>query len=472
MANSNHGIFSAISLLSSILIVAACTAPGTQLGSIRHKGEIRVVTTYSPATYYIDADSESGFEYELVRLFAEQLNVRLQVIAAANKAEMIAILKRGEADIAVGLIKRTYAEDADLVAGPEYYSVTQQVIYKKGLERPTTPDDLGPFQLHVAEGLIRPELLKKVKDEHPEFSWRFHRDLSSTDLIEQVQNEQIAYAAVYSNELTMAQQTYPELRSAFAINGANPLTWLIRRSGDASLLIEIEAFFKDINQSGHLAELIEYFYGPIKKFDYVDQSRFVERYATRLPKYEDLFRHAGELYRVDWRMLAAMSYQESHWNERARSPTGVRGLMMLTMDTARRFNVSSRVHPEQSIMGGAEYFRMLVNSVPERIPEPDRTWLALAAYNIGSGHMEDARKIAQKRGGNPDKWQDVKAALPLLRQEKWYKDTMFGYARGTEAVTYVENIRKYYNAMVQLTQDGIRPGVNPPRIVQLQASAL
>jgi membrane-bound lytic murein transglycosylase F len=115
---------------------------------------------------------------------------------------------------------------------------------------------------------------------------------------------------------------------------------------------------------------------------------------------------------------------------------------------------------------------MLVNSIPERIPEPDRTWLALAAYNIGSGHLEDARKITQKRGGNPDKWQDVKNALPLLRQEKWYKDTLFGYARGTEAVTYVENIRKYYNSMVQLTQDGIRPGVNPPRIIQLQASAL
>ena len=472
MPNTYYKILPIILVLPLLLAATACFRPDTQLGEIRNRGELRVVTTLSPTTYYIDADSETGFEYELVRLFAEQLKVKLRVITASNKADMIAILKRGGADIAVGLIKRTFAEDQDLVSGPEYYSVNQQVIYKNGFDRPKTPNDLDPFQLHIAEGLVRPETLMKLKEEHPEFNWKFHNDLNSGHLIEQVQNDQIAYAAVYSNELTLAQQTYPELRASFSISEPSPLIWLSMKSADTTLLDEIQTFFKTTNESAFLAELIEYFYGPVKKFDYVDQKRFVERFSTRLPKYMALFKHAAEQYRFDWRLLAAMSYQESHWNARARSPTGVRGLMMLTLDTAKQFNVSSRLDPEQSIMGGTEYIRQLVNSIPERIQEPDRIWFALAAYNIGSGHMEDARIITQKRGGNPDKWQDVRNALPLLRQEKWYKGTLFGYARGNEAVTYVENIRKYYNTMVQLTQEDILLPSVPDKIIPIEGLAL
>jgi len=473
MTDRTYKLISAIFVIVSVIITAACAPPVSQLESIIQRGDLRIVTTYSPATYLIDSDSETGFEFELARLFAEQLNVRLKVVIASNKANMIDILKRGEADIAVGLVSNTYAEDPDLAAGPEYHSVTKQIIYKNGFSRPRSLEDLYPFQLHIPEGLIRTEILSNLKEEYPEFNWKIHGELSSSDLIELVATDQIAFAAVYSNEAILAQQTYPELRTAFAISEQSPLIWLTRKTSDNSLPEKIDIFYQDVSTNDYLADLIEYFYGPVTKFDYVDQRRFLERYHTRLPRYESLFKQAATRYEFDWRFLAAMSYQESHWDERARSPTGVRGLMMLTLATAAQLNIQNRLDPEQSVIGGARYIRQLINAMPERIPQPDRIWLALAAYNIGFGHLEDARVITQKRGGNPDRWQDVKESLPLLGSQEWRRDTLFGSARGNQAVTYVENIRKYYNTLVQLTHDDTQLNeVEPARLIQFQSRAL
>ena len=446
-------------LLPGLLIVILaglvdCQSPEPpQLSVIQDQGTLRVVTIYSPTTYFIDTDSETGFEYELSRLFAEHLGLDLQIIIAANKAEMVDILIRGDADIAAGLIRQTFEDNDNLVAARDYYPVRQQVIYKNDLDRPRTPDDLYPFQLHIPGGLIRPGRLLILKADYPNFSWKFHPDKSSTDILELIENEEIAYAAVYSNELMMAQHAYPELRAGFDLTQPTPLTWFIRRSSDISLLREITSFFETMEENENIAELIENFYGPVMKFDYVDQIRFVSRVSTRLPHYQEYFETAAELYELDWRLLAAMSYQESHWNERARSPTGVRGMMMLTLTTAKQVGITNRLNPEQSIMGGAKYIHDLEERLPEQIQGPDRVWFALAAYNVGFGHVMDARNITRKEGSNPDRWQDVKLHLPYLQRREYYKQTYYGYARGNEAIQYVEGIRKYYNTLIQLTYE-------------------
>lgn len=440
-------------LLASAMWLTACTVEKTQLEQIQERGEIRLVTVYSPTTYMVDSDSESGFEYELARLLAEQMKLKLSVVVAFSKSDMIDKLKQDKADIAVGLNRKSYAGDPDLVAGPEYDSVLLQVVYHNGMDAPKTFDDLSPFPLHIPQGLMSEAELAQIKQQHPDFRWQFHPDENSNDLIELVHSEQIAYAAIYSNEFNLAQQSYPELRSAFDISGPDPLVWLLHKTTDNGLQQMVELFFDHVNNNEHLAELIEYYYGPVRKFDYTDQRKFIELYNTRLHNYEPLFRQAAEKYQFDWRLLAAISYQESHWNERARSSTGVRGMMMLTQDTARQMQIKNRLDPAQSIMGGARYIRQLIDAIPERIEEPDRLWLGLAAYNVGIGHLEDARIITQQRGGNPDKWQDVKESLPLLQQEQWHKQTANGHARGGEAVALVENIRKYYNSLIQLSHD-------------------
>nr|NIN34025.1 transporter substrate-binding domain-containing protein [Gammaproteobacteria bacterium] len=261
-----------------------CQSPEPpQLSLIQDRGELRVVTIYSPATYFIDADSETGFEYELSRLFAEHLGVDLKIVIATNKAEVINILLQGDADIAVGLIRQTFEDNDDLVPVRDYYPVRQQVMYKYGLDRPRTPDDLYPFQLHIPGGLIRPGRLLVLKAEYPDFSWTFHSDKSSTEVVEMIENEEIAYAAIYSNELMLAQHAYPELRAGFDLTEATPLSWFIHRSTDISLYQEINLFFQNMEDNENLAELIEYFYGPVMKFDYVDQIRFVSRISSRLP---------------------------------------------------------------------------------------------------------------------------------------------------------------------------------------------
>lgn len=142
-------------------------------------------------------------------------------------------------------------------------------------------------------------------------------------------------------------------------------------------------------------------------------------------------------------MLAAIAYQESHWDAQATSPTGVRGMMMLTKNTAQSLGITDRTDAEQSISGGVRYLQDMMSKVPESVPENERIWFALAAYNMGYAHMLDARALTAKTKGNPDSWADVKQRLPLLSQKPYYSKLTYGYARGHEAYAYVENIRKY-----------------------------
>jgi membrane-bound lytic murein transglycosylase F len=196
-----------------------------------------------------------------------------------------------------------------------------------------------------------------------------------------------------------------------------------------------------------VARLLDRYYGDREEMDYLFSRNFLGHVQTRLPKYVDWFQEAATLHDVDWRLLAAMGYQESKWDPSAVSYTGVRGLMQLTEDTAALIRAGNRLDPRSSIFGGARYLASLIRKVPPRIPEPDRTWFAVAAYNVGFGHVEDARILAQQAGRNPDRWEDVREFLPLLAQERWYTRTQRGYARGWEPVAYVDNVQAYLNIL-------------------------
>ena len=208
-----------------------------------------------------------------------------------------------------------------------------------------------------------------------------------------------------------------------------------------------DEFLRRIEEDGTLAKLSEEHFGHTWDTNPVDSQTFNRRMRKRLPKYESIIRQVAEEYQLDWHLLAAIAYQESHWNPHAKSPTGVRGMMMLTQTTARELDIEDRLDPAQSLRGGARYFKKLRRRMPERIQEPDRTWFALAAYNIGRGHLEDARVITDREGGDPDRWTEVAERLPLLQKSKYYRNSKYGYARGSEPVTYVKNIRQYYNIL-------------------------
>ena len=422
----------------------------TQLEKIQNRGHINFLTLNSASTYYQDNEGANGFEYHLGLLFSEYIGVEARFVTVSNFANLYPELLFGSGDIvAAGLSKNESEFSHAVMYGPRYYEVANQVLYRRGnIDRPREISDLFEGSLHVLSGTSQAKLLRQLQDSYADLSWIENDDIASEELVELVEEGKADYILADSHEIALQRRFFPELRIAFELGHPKQLRWAFNHAGDNSLALAVEAFFTLINQDGRLEQLIHRHYSYVAHFNYSDIQTFNQHVENRLPKYEAIFRQEAEDSGIDWRLLAAIGYQESLWNARAKSPTGVRGLMMLTLVTAKQVKVKNRLDPVQSIRGGAAYFASVLKRVPQQITEPDRTWLALASYNVGFGHVEDARKITEKRGGDPNKWIDVKKNLPLLARKKWYKRTKFGYARGWEPVKYVENIRKYYAYLV------------------------
>ncbi len=302
-------------------------------------------------------------------------------------------------------------------------------------------------KLAVASGSAHVSTLKQLKQsKYPDLSWEASSDMTSKELLEQVADGKLDYTIGDSVTIALLQRIHPQLAVAFDITDEEPVTWYLKRSDDDSLYAALLDFYSQRVEDGTLARLEEKYLGHVGSFDYVDTKTFLSAIDSVLPTFRSLFeKYASE---IDWKLLAAIAYQESHWNPQATSPTGVRGLMMLTRATAEGLGVTDRLDPEQSIQGGALYLQRLMEKVPDTVPEDERIWFALAAYNMGWGHMLDARKLTKSQQGNPDSWVDVKQRLPMLSQKRYYPSLTYGYARGREAYNYVENIRRYQVSLV------------------------
>ncbi|MBB1528276.1 membrane-bound lytic murein transglycosylase MltF [Pectobacterium carotovorum subsp. carotovorum] len=412
-----------------------------QLRQILSRGELRISTVNSPLTYAMSNGSPTGLDYELAKRFADYLGVKLVVSSRKNLDELFDDLDGDDADLlAAGLIYN-HERLERFRAGPTYYSISQQMVYRLGSPRPETLDKLQG-RLVVTSGSAHAATLRDLKAEkHPQLSWESASDQSTQDLLKQVADGKLDYTLGDSVTIGLMQRIHPQLAVAFDLSDEEPVTWYMRRSHDDSLSAALLDFFSQIVEDGTLARLEEKYLGHVGEFDYVDTTTFLSAIDETLPDLRPLFeKYATD---IDWKLLAAISYQESHWNPLATSPTGVRGLMMLTRNTAESLNVTDRVDPEQSIRGGAQYMSHMMQKMPDTIPEDEKIWFALASYNMGYAHLLDARKLTEKQKGNPDSWVDVKMRLPMLSQKRYYTQTTYGYARGHEAYNYVENIRRY-----------------------------
>jgi membrane-bound lytic murein transglycosylase F len=308
--------------------------------------------------------------------------------------------------------------------------------------------------LEILAGSAYVGILEAAHRQLPQLTWLENREVGIEELVKRVAAGEIDYTIVDSNIFDLLQHSYPDARAAFAVGPDTPIAWALPKTSDTSLRESVSAYFAELHATGELNDLLErYYFASKKEFDYVGSRAFVRHFESRLPEYKAYFLAAGEKTDVDWRLLAAMAYQESHWNAAAVSPTGVKGIMMLTTRTAGMLGIEDRTDPEQSIRGGADYFVRVTKKVPERIGEPDRTWLAIAAYNVGFGHLEDARIITEIQGGDPDSWQEVRERLPLLSEPEWFERVPRGYARGREPMVYVDNVRRYYDILRWMTAD-------------------
>jgi len=421
----------------------------TQLESIQQRGVLKILTLNAASTYYQDANGANGFEYQLAKIFAEYIDVDLKMIVVDQFSDLYPELVFGSGDIiAAGVSNQDSTNNARIDYSVNYHHVTQQLLYRKGQHpRVKKLEDLNTGILEVINGTSHARLLTSLKNKYPDLSWIINNDIGVEELIELVDEGLVDYILADSHEVALQRRFYPELRVALELGKAKQLRWAVKSSEDRSLIKQINKFFELIKKDGRLDQLIHRHYSHVAKFNYSDIQTFTAHARDRLPKYREFFQREASAQGLDWRLLAAIGYQESLWNPKAKSPTGVRGLMMLTLNTAKHVKIKNRLDPAQSIKGGAIYFKKVLNKIPERIKQPDRTWFALASYNVGFGHLEDARKITQGNQGDPDKWIDIKKSLPLLSRKKWYKFTKHGYARGSEPVKYVENIRKYYDLL-------------------------
>ena len=432
------------------LALAACEVPKKPPPPARHSRELIVLTRNSSSTYYDNGSGEPvGLEHDLAMLFGKELGVPVKFIVAKQFDQILPDLAQHKAHLAAAGLSVTAEREKRVRFGPTYQTVQQQVIFNTDMEMPNSFQDLIGKRIEVVAGSSYAESLRQAKIKFKDLKWREIKISESEELLNKLAAGSLDAVIVDSNIYEIAQNFHPNLRVAFDVNKPQSLAWAFPRDVDPRFYARAVAFFKRIEQDGTLKQLIERYYGHVNRLEEADIAGILENMRSLLPKYRRLFHEAQELTGIDWRLLAALGYQESHWNALATSPTNVRGLMMLTEETADSLGVSNRLDARESILAGAEYLVMMKEMVPDRLTEPDRTWLALAAYNQGYGHLEDARILAQRHGLNPDAWSDVKQALPLLAKSEYFNTVKHGFARGGEPVIFVENIRTYYDILVK-----------------------
>ena len=426
--------------------------PENRIAAIVERGELRVSTVQSPLTYATINGKVYGLDYELAQQFADYLGVKLKITVRQNISQLFDDLDHGDADLlAAGLVYNTERVQ-NYQAGPTYYSVSQQLVYRVGSNRPRSLSNVTAEQLTVAPGQVVINDLQTLKEKkYPDLAWTVDDKRGSVDLMQAVIDGKLNYTIADSVAIGLFQRVHPELAVALDVTDEQPVTWFSLKDSDNTLSAAMLDFFNNMNEDGTLARLEEKYLGHGDDFDYVDTRSFLRAVDNVLPDLQPLFEKYASA--IDWKLLAAISYQESHWDPLATSPTGVRGLMMLTKNTAQSLGLSDRTDAEQSISGGMRYLQDMMDKVPDSVPQEEKIWFALAAYNMGYAHMLDARALTAKQKGNPDSWADVKQRLPLLSQKPWYSKLTYGYARGHEAYTYVENIRKYQISLVGYLQE-------------------
>jgi membrane-bound lytic murein transglycosylase F len=428
---------------AGVLLLGGCTQrEPSALDAVRARGELRVVTLNLPTCYYEGAQGSEGLEYRLASRYAAQLGVKLTLYPVASEAAMQDELGAGRADIAAASLSDSPEWQKVSDAAVPYANIPQLVVYQRSGVRPRETLQLESARLAVRAGSPQERILEKLRRTvAPTLQW-VQTAPSSADPIEDVDSGNADYAISDAREFSFARHLYPNVLVGFALPDTRPVQWMVRK-GAPALLESVDQFFGALAQSGELSQLVQEASGDNRRFEYEESREFQTHVAERLPRYRAWFEEAAAQVGIDWRLLAAVGYQESKWDPRAVSDEGATGLMMLTADTAQAMGIKDRTDPQQSIFAGARYLAQVRQMIPDRIAEPDRTWLTIAAYNVGFGHLEDARIITQALGKDPDSWTEVREELPLLAQGRWYTRAKRGYARGWEPVQFVDRIQRF-----------------------------
>jgi membrane-bound lytic murein transglycosylase F len=430
-----------------VLSLAALPARAELPADIRERGVLRVVTLNQPTTWYLGTHGPQGLEYELASAFAASHKLRLEMWAAVDAAALRDTLRAGLADLAAAQLTASVEWDGVGLACTPYDEVVQHWVYRRGEPRPRTLADIAAVRVIVAEDSPEAEMLEQHAGSlGTALEWIAIPRGSGTEPLDAITDGIADVALVDGYRFVFARALHPDAAVAFSLPIRRPVAWVVR-SNAPGLRAAVDAFFAAKRRSGQLKTRVQRWMQTTTALRTVTAREFGELIETRLPAVQPFFEQASVQTGVDWRFLAALAYQESQWNARAQSPNGAQGIMMLMPTTARSLGVRNPFDARENILAGARYFVQVREQIPARIPEPDRSWFAVAAYNIGYGHLESARVIAQMRGRNRDRWADVRDSLPLLSDPVWHARVKTGYARGWEAAYTVDRVQQFANVL-------------------------
>ena len=441
-------------VLPLILIMAGCSQsdsdaastskPAEQLAPPEETGVLEVATRNGATTYYLDRHQNPiGPEFSLVSRFAESKGWTVNWTMHDSTAEVLQALESGNTHLAAAGLTHLPSRTERFTRGPAHTEITEQLVCHRDMRpMPRKPESMPEVSIAVTADSSYVETLNKLASEHEGITFTEDDSRTTEVLLSEVAERDIDCTVADSNIVQVMRRHFPHLEVAMNLTQGNNLGWYLPAGSD-----DLAGTTREWMNSTEGDEAIGYiesrYYAYIGEFDFVDLRALNRRIDDRLPDFIDRFTEAETTTGMPADLLAALSYQESHWDPAAVSPTGVRGIMMLTRNTAESLGVMDRLDPVAAIDGGARYLADRHRRLPETIPEPDRTFLALASYNIGRGHLLDARQLARELGKNPDSWDDMKEVLPLKADKRYYPSTRYGYARGYEPVHYVQRIRNY-----------------------------
>ncbi|TKA91893.1 membrane-bound lytic murein transglycosylase MltF [Guyparkeria sp. SB14A] len=438
------------------LLLSGCGdrgAPGA-LASPFDTEHLVVATRNGPTARYQGRDgAATGPEHDLVTAFADSRDWTVEWREFESTAGVLDALETGQVHLAAAGLTHLPSRNEHFEPGLVHGEVVQQVVcHRDDRPLPDTPEALAGVDLQVTDESSYVARLESLARTVPGLAFVADDSRSSEVLLTQVATREVECTVADSSIVRLVRRYWPHLEVAMNLDEAESVGWYA--AGSRPELAEATRHWRqDELGEAAVAAMRERYYAHIGEFDFVDLRALNRRLDERLPRYLDEFRQASEETGLAVDLLAAMAYQESHWDPQATSPTGVRGIMMLTRPTAESLGVDDRLDPRQSILGGARYLADRRARLPEDIPEPDRTYLALASYNLGRAHVLDARRLARELGRDPDSWADMREVLPLKADKRYYPQTKYGYARGYESVHYVRRIRNYRDVIGQALAD-------------------
>lgn len=405
------------------------------------------------------AEGLEGFSRDLTDLFAESRNLEVRYVTAPDYPSLLAMVREGKVHMAAALPQKF--DDPELRFTPALRETQQVIVQLDGSLPIDAPEQLAGLEIAVMPGAPQIKALKSLAINPPPVIVE-PQGVDEIELLEGVARHRYDMVATDDLHYTVAANFHPDLDIAYTLPDKLAYVWAFRIEQE-DLRQQAVRFIEAAIKDGTLHRLEDRYFGHIHRLDSRDIEVFLERMRSHLPHFRFAFQEAQETTGIDWRLLAALAYQESKWDPLATSPTGVRGIMMLTEDTADRMGVSNRLDPRESIRAGAAYLQMLMGDLPDEITQPDRLWFSLAAYNLGMGHLKGARYFAPGLKRDPNSWAEMKLVLPLMSRPEYYQKLKSGRARGGEAVILVENIRNYFDVLSRLEPVYTPPSIGKPK---------